>query len=87
MAWSEQEKVNILPAVRAAEAAGMDGHAWRLAAVWENGQPPSAPAAEWLPIGQIGLSAVRRVGDRAGRPGSSTAWESATGGSTSPRGA
>ncbi|WP_318279437.1 MULTISPECIES: ATP-binding protein [Streptomyces] len=62
--WSEREQANILPAVRAAEDAGRDGHAWRLAAVWRYGQPPSAPAAEWLPIGEIGLRAVRRTGDR-----------------------
>ncbi|RBM04696.1 hypothetical protein DEH69_29315 [Streptomyces sp. PT12] len=64
--WSERERAGVLPAVRAAEAAGLDGHAWRLALVWRYGQPPSAPAAEWLPIGTIGLRAARRAGDRAG---------------------
>lgn len=63
--WAEREQANILPAVRAAESLGLDGHAWRLAAVWRYGQPPSAPAADWLPIGTIGLRAVRRTGDRA----------------------
>ncbi|RKN05417.1 tetratricopeptide repeat protein [Streptomyces radicis] len=64
--WAERERATVLSAVRAAEAAGWDGHAWRLTLVWRYGQPPSAPAAEWLPVGTIGLRAVRRTGDRAG---------------------
>ncbi|MGP3966629.1 ATP-binding protein [Streptomyces sp. 6N223] len=64
--WAEREHANFLPAVRAAEAAGFDGHAWRLAAVLWNGQAPSAPVADWLALGDIALRAVRRCGDRAG---------------------
>jgi tetratricopeptide (TPR) repeat protein len=67
--WSEREQPNILPAMRAAEAAGLDGHAWRLATVWWHAQAPSALATEWLAIGEIGLRAVQRVGDRAAEAG------------------
>lgn len=62
--WSEREQGNVLPTVRAAGTAGLGDLAWRLAAVWYHAQPPSAPAADWLPVGTIGLKSARRVGDR-----------------------
>ncbi|QBI53082.1 ATP-binding protein [Streptomonospora litoralis] len=62
--WAEREHANFLPAVRAAEQAGLDRHAWQLAAVLYNAQSPSAVAADWLSVGGIGLEAARRLGDR-----------------------
>ncbi|SOD60652.1 Tetratricopeptide repeat-containing protein [Streptomyces zhaozhouensis] len=62
--WSERERANVPAAVRSAGEAGWHGLAWRLAAVWYDAQPPSAPAADWLPVGALGLGAARRAGDR-----------------------
>ncbi|WP_049572863.1 ATP-binding protein [Streptomyces sp. SBT349] len=62
--WSEREHHNVLAAVRAAEAAGLAHHTWRLAAVQWHAQAPSAPAADWLIAGEAGLRAVRHLGDR-----------------------
>ncbi|WP_241562526.1 ATP-binding protein [Streptomyces hoynatensis] len=67
--WSEREHGNVLAAVRAAEKAGLDGYAWRLAAIFFNAQAPSAPVAEWLAAGEAGLRAARRVGDPAAQAG------------------
>ncbi|RKN09825.1 tetratricopeptide repeat protein [Streptomyces radicis] len=62
--WSEREHANFLPAVRAAEAAGLVPHTWRLAAVLWHAQAPSASGADWLPVGELGLRAARHLGDR-----------------------
>ncbi|MFJ2177124.1 ATP-binding protein [Streptomyces sp. NPDC087851] len=62
--WSEQEQANFLPMVRAAEASGLDAHAWRLPAILWNAKAPSALTADWMAMGRIGLSAARRLGDR-----------------------
>ncbi|WP_329828466.1 ATP-binding protein [Streptomyces sp. JV176] len=62
--WSEQEQANFLPMVRAAEASGLDAHAWRLPAILWNAKAPSALTADWMAMGRIGLSASRRLGDR-----------------------
>ena len=67
--WAERERKNLIAAVRAAEKAGLDLYAWRLAAVLWSVRAPSAPVAEWLVAGEIGLGAVRRLGDRAGEAG------------------
>ncbi|MFF7648250.1 tetratricopeptide repeat protein [Streptomyces sp. NPDC007983] len=67
--WTERERKNLLAAVRAAEQAGLDRYAWQLAAVLWSARAPSAPVAEWLTAGEIGLGAVRRLGDRAGEAG------------------
>lgn len=61
--WAEREQPNFLAAVRAAEEAGLDRHVWQLAAVVWNAQAPAVPVTSWLPIGEIGLGAARRVGD------------------------
>ena len=67
--WSEREHPNFLPAVRAAEKAGLDRHAWQLAAVLWNAKALSIAITDWLAMGQIGLSAARRVGERAAEAG------------------
>jgi tetratricopeptide (TPR) repeat protein len=61
--WSEREHTNMLQAARIA-AAGHDRLAWQLSAVLWNTQSPSAPVADWLAVGRIGLAAARRMGDR-----------------------
>jgi tetratricopeptide (TPR) repeat protein len=63
--WAEREHANFLPAVRAAADDGFDAHAWQLAAVLWNAKAPSSLTADWLPMGQAGLEAARRTGDRA----------------------
>ncbi|MFI6704760.1 ATP-binding protein [Streptomyces sp. NPDC050509] len=62
--WAEREHSNLLQAVRS--AAGHDRLVWQLAAVLANAYFPSAPAADWLAVGRLGLAAARRVGDRGG---------------------
>lgn len=64
--WSEREQSNLVAAVRAAEKAGLDRHAWQLSAVFWSAQAPSAAVTDWLVTGEIGLRAVRRLGDRVG---------------------
>ncbi|WP_314178034.1 ATP-binding protein [Streptomyces winkii] len=62
--WAEREHAAFLPAVRAAAKAGLDVHAWQLAAVLWNAKAPSALTTDWMPMGQTGLAAARRLGDR-----------------------
>ncbi|MQS16493.1 tetratricopeptide repeat protein [Streptomyces kaniharaensis] len=62
--WAERDRTNLLQAVRTAVAAGYDQLAWQLAAVLWNAQAPSAPGADWLAVGHIGLDAAARLGDR-----------------------
>ncbi|MDW6059968.1 tetratricopeptide repeat protein [Streptomyces sp. FXJ1.4098] len=64
--WSEREQSNLVAAVRAAEKAGLDRYAWQLSAVFWSAQAPSAAVTDWLVTGEIGLRAVRRLGDRVG---------------------
>jgi tetratricopeptide (TPR) repeat protein len=65
--FCELEQRNIPAAARAAAAArdGLDAHAWRLCvagwAVWRR----TAPAGEWVAAARDGLTAARRLGDRA----------------------
>ncbi|MFI1397741.1 ATP-binding protein [Streptomyces sp. NPDC020681] len=61
--WSERDHANLLQAVRTADSEH-DRLAWQLAAVLWNAQSPSAPVADWLTVGRMGLAAARRVGDR-----------------------
>ncbi|WP_199836133.1 tetratricopeptide repeat protein [Streptomyces sp. TP-A0356] len=63
--WAEREHTNLLHAVRTAAAAGYDALTWRLCAVLFHAQSPSAPGADWLGVGHIGLDAAARCGDRA----------------------
>lgn len=62
--WAEREHATVLSATRAAEQAGLDTHAWQLPAVFWLAQAPSAPVADWLTAGRVGLRAARRLGDR-----------------------
>ncbi|MEV4097789.1 ATP-binding protein [Streptosporangium saharense] len=63
--WSEREHANLLQVARTATSAGYDELTWKLAAVLANIQPPSAPVADWLEVGRLGLAATERLGDRA----------------------
>jgi tetratricopeptide (TPR) repeat protein len=62
--WAERDHVNLLQAVRTANATGHDRLAWQLSAALWNAQAPSAPGADWQAVGRIGLEAARRLGDR-----------------------
>ncbi|MEU6866040.1 DUF6879 family protein [Streptomyces sp. NPDC046876] len=64
--WAEREHANLGAAVRAAEKAGLDRHAWHLAALFRSAQAPSAPVGDWVAAGEIGLRAVRRLGEQEG---------------------
>jgi tetratricopeptide (TPR) repeat protein len=64
--WAENEHSNFLPAVHVAVKYGFDRHAWQLALILWSAKAPSTPTADWLPIGEAGLDAVRRVGDAQG---------------------
>ncbi|MBB4918731.1 ATP-binding protein [Streptosporangium saharense] len=63
--WSEREHANLLQVARTATSAGYDELTWQLAVVLANIQPPSAPVADWLEVGRLGLTATERLGDRA----------------------
>ncbi|MER6915784.1 tetratricopeptide repeat protein [Streptomyces sp. NPDC000594] len=64
--WSEQEQSNFLPVVRLAERSGFDRTAQLTAETLFYAHAPSAPAADWIVVAKLGLSAGRRLGDRAG---------------------
>ncbi|MGH3623845.1 MAG: ATP-binding protein, partial [Sciscionella sp.] len=64
--WAEREHSNFIPAVRVAQDAGFDRHAWQLSLVLWSAKAPSTVATEWLAIGRIGLRAAHRLGERAG---------------------
>jgi tetratricopeptide (TPR) repeat protein len=64
--WAEHEHANFLPVVRAAEQAGLDRQAWQLTLVHWYAKAPSSDISDWMSMAQIGLRAVRRVGERAG---------------------
>ncbi|MCA1218040.1 ATP-binding protein [Streptomyces sp. 8L] len=61
MDWSVREHTNLLRSISAAD--GHDSLLWQLAAVLWDIQPTSASMREWLPVGEAGLDAARRVGD------------------------
>lgn len=62
--WSEREHANLLQVARAATWARYDQLTWQLSVVLANAQPPSAPVADWLAVGRLGLAAAERLGDR-----------------------
>jgi tetratricopeptide (TPR) repeat protein len=64
--WYEEERRNLMAAARAAEEAGLDQLAWQLPAVLSVPHARFNPFDDWLAMGQIGLGAARRAGDRAG---------------------
>lgn len=65
--WAERERANLLQAVGAASAAGEERRTWQLAAVLWNAQAPSAPGADWLAAGRLGLAAAERLADDTAR--------------------
>ncbi|MER7212291.1 tetratricopeptide repeat protein [Streptosporangium sp. NPDC000239] len=65
--WSEREHANLLQVARTAISAGYDELTWQLAVVLANSQPPSAPVADWLEVGRLGLAATERLGDLPAR--------------------
>ncbi len=62
--WYEAERQNLMAAVRAAEAAGLDRVAWQLPVVLRAAHMRLNPFDEWLAMGRIGLVAARRTRDR-----------------------
>ncbi|WP_432011655.1 ATP-binding protein [Streptomyces cucumeris] len=67
--WAEREQANLIAAVRTAEKVGLDRYAWQLSTVFWSAQAPSASVTDWLVMGEIGLRATRRLGERAGEAG------------------
>ncbi|MDJ1131710.1 ATP-binding protein [Streptomyces iconiensis] len=64
--WYEQERVNLLDAARTAEHIGLDGLAWRFPALLRPVHARLNPFEEWFAMGETGLRAARREGDRFG---------------------
>ncbi|WP_234389813.1 ATP-binding protein [Streptomyces sp. XC 2026] len=64
--WSEREHATFLPLIRSAEAAQEDRYAWLLSDVLWSAKAPSATIHDWLVAGEIGVRAVRRLGNRQG---------------------
>ncbi|MFG2227471.1 ATP-binding protein [Streptomyces sp. NPDC048644] len=65
--WYEQEHGSLLVAVKAAEKAGLDRIAWQIPALLRPLHARLNPFDEWFAMGEIGLRAARRQGDRAGQ--------------------
>ncbi|MFI9787540.1 ATP-binding protein [Kitasatospora sp. NPDC051984] len=65
--WAERDRTNLLHAVGAAAAAGLDRPTWQLAAALFNAPAPSAPGADWIPAGRLGLAAADRLQDRSAK--------------------
>ncbi|MEU0957200.1 NB-ARC domain-containing protein [Streptomyces niveus] len=64
--WTDREHANLIAAVRASEAAGLDRFAWQLATVHWRARRRNAPVIEWLATAQFALTAARRVDDAQG---------------------
>ncbi|MEV7868769.1 tetratricopeptide repeat protein [Streptomyces sp. NPDC088124] len=67
--WAERDHTNMLQAVRSAAAIGPDRLVWQLSTVLANAFFPSAPAADRLAVGRLGLEAAHRAGDRDAEAG------------------
>ncbi|MFJ8441747.1 ATP-binding protein [Kitasatospora griseola] len=65
--WAERDRANLLHSVRTAAAAGLDRPTWQLAAALWNAPAPSAPGADWIPAGHLGLAAAVRLPDRVAK--------------------
>ncbi|MEU9124319.1 tetratricopeptide repeat protein [Streptomyces sp. NPDC048506] len=65
--WYELEHGNLLAAAQAAEKAGVDRVAWQLPALLRPLHARLNAFDEWFTMGEIGLRAARREGDRAGQ--------------------
>jgi tetratricopeptide (TPR) repeat protein len=66
IAWYETERANLVAAVQAACAGGMDRIAWQIPAVLTMIIADREPADTWLPAQQMALEAARRAEDRYG---------------------
>jgi tetratricopeptide (TPR) repeat protein len=66
LAWYETERANLVAAVQAACAGGMDRIAWQIPAVLTMVIADREPAGTWLPVQQLALEAARRADDRYG---------------------
>lgn len=64
--WYELEHGNLLGATHAADEARLDRIAWQLPAVLRSVHARLNPFEEWFAMGETGLRAARRDGDRAG---------------------
>ncbi|WP_258348698.1 ATP-binding protein [Saccharopolyspora gregorii] len=62
--WFERERVNLVAAVRAAEAAGLHEAAWRLPALLRGIYAGRNQFDDWFATSTIGLGAARASGDR-----------------------
>lgn len=66
IAWYETERTNLVAAVQAACAGGMDRIAWQIPAVLTMIIADREPADTWLPVQRMALEAARRADDRYG---------------------
>lgn len=64
--WYDDQRRNLMAAVRAADEGGFDRVAWQLPAVLRAMHARFHPFDEWLAMSEIGLRATRRCGDRVG---------------------
>ena len=64
--WCEVERANLVAATRQAAAAGLDVLAWQLPVAAFGFFNRRTYWADWVDTHQIGLSSVRRLGDRSG---------------------
>ena len=64
--WCEVERANLVAATRQAAAAGLDVLAWQLPVAAFGFFNRRTYWADWVDTHQIGLSSVRRLGDRRG---------------------
>jgi tetratricopeptide (TPR) repeat protein len=66
IAWFETERDNVVAAVRAANAAGMDKVAWQIPAVLTMIIADRDIPETWLPVQHLALDSARRANDRYG---------------------
>jgi DNA-binding SARP family transcriptional activator len=66
LAWSRQERVNLVTATRQAAAAGRHDVAWKLSVAAMAGFELHGYRAEWSATGAVALSSARAAGDQYG---------------------
>lgn len=64
-AWFEEERINLLAAIRAAAARGWDSHVWRICDFLWPCYFNRKPFAEWIEAYRLGADAARRCGNEA----------------------
>jgi tetratricopeptide (TPR) repeat protein len=67
MGWFRTERGNLAAAVRAADAAGQPGTAWRIAAALRAAYAWHNFFEDWISTTRVGLNAARRCGDETGQ--------------------